>query len=116
MLDGTKVQIGNDVLLDVGVNSDWYISSVGYSYDPKEVTISLRKKETERSGLDIIREIIEDKADVESVVRGKWVNAIGQPISDNHSVFCSICGEWSEYRGNYCPNCGAKMAGEKESE
>ena len=101
MVDGTKVQIGNDVLLDVGVNSDWYISSVGYSYDPKEVTISLRKKEAERSGLDIIREIIEDKADVESVVR--WIPCSERLPSEGEVVL--VCmrieshkAEWEEQR------------------
>lgn len=110
MIDGTKLQIGNDVLLNVGVNSDWYISSASYSRDPKEVTITLREKETERSEWDIIREIIEDKADVESVVRGEWV-------SDGALEVCINCGEVKEFpHWNYCPNCGVKMAGGKRTE
>ena len=45
--------------------------------------------------------------------RGRWVNA-----------FCSVCGEealteWNDTGGEYaftafCPNCGARMEGEKE--
>lgn len=41
-------------------------------------------------------------ADVAPVRRGEW--------EDGHSVvFCSVCGEQSEWRTPYCPNCGAKM-------
>ena len=28
--------------------------------------------------------------------------------------FCSICGEQSVWKFNYCPNCGAKMVEEQE--
>ena len=41
-------------------------------------------------------------ADVVSVRRGEW--------EDGHSVvFCSVCGEQSEWKTPYCPMCGAKM-------
>lgn len=41
-------------------------------------------------------------ADVAPVRRGKW--------EDGYSVvFCSVCGEQSEWRTPYCPMCGAKM-------
>ena len=43
-MDETKVQIGEDVLLDIGIHSDWYISSIGYDYDCESVNVSLRKK------------------------------------------------------------------------
>ena len=51
--------------------------------------------------------------DVAPVVYGRWEN--GNPI-------CPVCGEdkfkdldadiWSDWRPDYCPNCGAKMGGE----
>ena len=41
-MDETKVQIGEDVLLDIGIHSDWYISSIGY--DGESVDIALRRK------------------------------------------------------------------------
>ena len=41
-------------------------------------------------------------ADVVPVRRGEW--------EDGHSVvFCSVCGEQSEWKTPYCPYCGAKM-------
>ena len=42
MMDETKVQIGEDVLLDIGIHSDWYISSIGY--DGESVDVALRRK------------------------------------------------------------------------
>lgn len=41
-MDETKVQIGEEVLLDIGIHSEWYISSTGY--DGESVDITLRKK------------------------------------------------------------------------
>ena len=41
-MNETKVQIGNDVLLDIGTHSDWYISEVGY--DGKSVDVKLHRK------------------------------------------------------------------------
>lgn len=41
-MDETKVQIGEEVLLDIGIHSKWYISSTGY--DGESVDITLRKK------------------------------------------------------------------------
>ena len=41
-MDETKVQIGEDVLLDIGTHSDWYISSIGY--DGESVDVVLRRK------------------------------------------------------------------------
>ena len=41
-MDETKVQIGEDVLLDIGIHSDWYISSI--CYDGESVDVALRRK------------------------------------------------------------------------
>lgn len=41
-MDETKVQIGEDVVLDIGTHSDWYISSIGY--DGESVDVALRRK------------------------------------------------------------------------
>lgn len=53
-------------------------------------------------------------ADVVEVVHGKWEfnrgQAYGEPL-----YFCSVCtdggSEWG--KDKYCPNCGAKMDGDK---
>ena len=41
-MDETKVQIGEDVLIDIGIHSDWYISSMGYNGE--SVSVDLRRK------------------------------------------------------------------------
>ena len=41
-MDETKVQIGEDVLLDIGIHSDWYIGAV--SYNGESVSVDLRRK------------------------------------------------------------------------
>lgn len=44
-MDETKVQIGKEVLLDIGVHSEWYISAVGYNGE--SVDVVLRRKADE---------------------------------------------------------------------
>ena len=44
-MEETKVQIGDDVLLDIGTHSDWYIS--GVCYDGESVNVVLRRKADE---------------------------------------------------------------------
>lgn len=38
----TKVQIGKDVILNIGIHSDWYISAL--SYDGKSINVNLYRK------------------------------------------------------------------------
>lgn len=47
-MDETKVQIGEDVLLDIGIHSDWSISSIGY--DGESVDVALRRKADRNKG------------------------------------------------------------------
>ena len=43
---------------------------------------------------------------------GEWVSEDGTPSGAAYSVYCSRCGQWSEYRGFFCLWCGAKMGGD----
>ena len=55
-------------------------------------------------------------ADVVEVRHGEYHNA---RFTDGvfYQEQCSICGEWTyDYDKNYCPNCGAKMDGERKEE
>ena len=45
---------------------------------------------------------------------GEWVSEDGTPSGASYSVYCSRCGQWSEYRGLFCLWCGAKMGGDTE--
>ena len=56
--------------------------------------------------------------DAVEVVHGHWttlytVDAL-MGISKIDSFICSECGVSSKRKGNYCPNCGAKMDGGNE--
>lgn len=62
-------------------------------------------------------------ADAVEVRHGEWVPYLS-PISINRDLYykCSICGTKDPYHhttrphANYCPNCGAKMDGERREE
>lgn len=39
-----------------------------------------------------------------------WTDKEGnRDDKSEYSLYCSGCKQWSEYRGNYCINCGRKM-------
>ena len=65
--------------------------------------------------VDDMRCEIEDApvADVAPVVRGHWLTwdekFPGNAVGKNLGVFCSVCGNHSDYSSPYCANCGAKM-------
>ena len=62
----------------------------------------------------IVKRAIEEApaADVQEVWHGRWVE-----YETPHIICCSEC-DWGtsvdEKSFNYCPNCGAKMRGEKD--
>ena len=46
---------------------------------------------------------------------GKWIYRDGTIAEEySYSVYCSNCGEWSEYYTNFCGACGADMRGEAD--
>lgn len=59
-------------------------------------------------------------ADVAPVVRGRWLTwdekFPGRATGKNLGVFCSVCGNHSDYSTLYCAACGAKMDEEGENE
>lgn len=69
-----------------------------------------------KATVDLAIEAISDDvfvADVAPVVRGHWLTwdekFPGNAVGKNLGVFCSVCGNHSDYSSPYCPNCGAKM-------
>lgn len=54
--------------------------------------------------------------DAEPVRHGKWIGYAGTIGNE-----CSVCGKWIDVlqgtaEMNYCPNCGARMDGERKEE
>ena len=57
--------------------------------------------------------------EAEPVKHGRW---IGAPLCGNDNCRCSACGSWNNIHANlhgeimqkYCPNCGAKMDGDRK--
>lgn len=68
-----------------------------------------------------VKELIDKMPTIDAVevVHGKWEERY---IEDANPLFrrrfyCSRCGNWTTYgKTLYCPNCGAKMDGEKKHE
>lgn len=53
-------------------------------------------------------------ADVAPVVHGRWVTHYrsGTTVAEGYVSTC--CDMWNNRKSDYCPNCGAKMDGEKK--
>lgn len=53
---------------------------------------------------------VQPTVEAEPVRHGRWIN-------HGWSIVCSECGEdYAFAKRNYCPNCGAKMDGEKRED
>lgn len=52
-------------------------------------------------------------ADVVEVVHGEWVKDTTFDLCGIDYYKCSVCGKEQQIEYPYCPNCGAKMDGEK---
>ena len=66
-----------------------------------------------------VREIIDNAPTIDavSVVHGEWIDR-GMRVPSSWVKKCSLCGyETDTWRWcNFCPNCGAKMDGERKGE
>lgn len=53
-------------------------------------------------------------AEVAPVVHGRWVTHYrsGTPVAEGYVSTC--CDMWNNRKSDYCPNCGAKMDGERK--
>ena len=47
---------------------------------------------------------------------GRWIYICNSEVNGLKIVKCSECGKRTYGSGNYCPNCGAKMAESEDSE
>ena len=43
--------------------------------------------------------------------KGRWLDSQGKEKYVGYCAECSVCGGWSEYITDFCPNCGARMDG-----
>lgn len=81
-------------------------------YIEREAAIAAIKKDI-MGGLNyesILKRIPSE--DVQPVKHGKWIKPTRVP--DSMLDECSICGfDCGAYTFNYCPNCGARMDGDK---
>ena len=61
-----------------------------------------------------VRELIEqaELVDAVEVVHGEWID---EPIKGVR-YHCSVCSGRFDYMWKYCPNCGAKMDGERKKD
>ena len=54
--------------------------------------------------------------EAEPVRHGHWIEHEWADIEEEHLISnyeCTLCHTWVKNKTNYCPDCGAKMEGEK---
>lgn len=102
-MDETKVQIGEDVLLDIGIHSDWYISSIGY--DGESVDVALRRKADRNKEWWLTENSLDD-------FRSGFIHGYAQAKHEYESEnkpqmwTCPKCGETHHIDFERCPCCG----------
>ena len=70
------------------------------------------RSDSEFANKDVWREIENAPTiDAVPVVHGEWIEISDDPLHGLKK--CSNCGELSCCLANYCPDCGAKMDGER---
>ena len=61
-------------------------------------------------------ELVDDEptVDVQEVKHGEWKDKYKSGTTIKEGVVSSCCDMWNERKSLYCPNCGARMDGDKE--
>ena len=78
----------------------------------------LYRKACDEMILGFFPKIINEQPTVDAVevVHGRWLTTYKvdtwMGTSEIDGYVCSECGRGSKVKGNYCPNCGAKMDGD----
>ena len=72
------------------------------------------KKWSATEAADFVKEL--RTVDAVEVVHGRWIEEPFVWIDRMEAInrICSVCGWKNVLKNNYCPNCGAKMDGERK--
>ena len=54
--------------------------------------------------------------DVQPVRRGRWIWDSNAPHREHGAYKCNNCGRHSDFEENYCPECGARMMKDGDTE
>ena len=67
--------------------------------------------------LTMVEQFVKETPTVDAVevVHGRWLS---EPVEFTYEkdIKCSVCGRYVDEPENYCPNCGAKMDGERKTD
>lgn len=99
-----------------------YLSGLYRAELERNEELANRVIDFEAERLDYLVEELKDEKAVERILNGEieiedlmiysqafWQTEDGKITKAEHSVYCSKCGAWSEYRTAYCGSCGSKM-------
>lgn len=98
--------ISREAAVDAGYLSDWYISSVG---DESPIWTDEHIDELLNDFLVIPKDT--PTADVQPMKRGRWI-VTSEPCATTQVMHCSNCGHSTNFKFDYCSDCGARMDGE----
>lgn len=92
-------------------------------YIKKNDVVSMLMKEAKSHGLSFSAEAYERAAnltacmpneEVQPIKHGRWTWDPNAPYREHGAYKCSNCGCHSDFKENYCYNCGARMDGDTE--
>ena len=95
-------------LIDANALTDEFLRH--YTEQEKKGNLSFVACEIKQGFADMVNEA--PTVDAVEVVHGRWKFFGSTFYQDFYK--CSVCGSSYDGRPNYCPNCGAKMDGERK--